>query len=159
MAVSNTGKQAEAAVQTALKSVSLPCFDWQRMYDATSARGAFMAQVGDFEVFLPDRHGVIEVKSTQHGYRLAKSAFSDGQRAKLARRMAAGGRIGVLVLHHTTGVWRFVPYNLCHETFATGHASLDLRHLPEDADAAASLTRYIAFMLEDYEYEQTNHNQ
>lgn len=151
MAISNTGKQAEAAVQTALKSVSLPCFDWQRMYDATSARGAFMAQVGDFEVFLPDRHGVIEVKSTQHEYRLSKSAFSDGQRAKLARRMAAGGRIGVLVLHHTSGVWRFVPYILCHEAFAAGHASLDLRDIPECPNAAEVLTHYIAFMLEETE--------
>lgn len=149
MATSNTGKQAEAAVQTALKAVSLPCFDWQRMYDATSARGAFMAQVGDFETFLPDRHGVIEVKSTQHEYRLSKSAFSDGQRTKLHRRMLSGGRIGVLVLHHTTGVWRFVPYNLCHETFAAGSASVDLRGIPECPNAAEALTHYIAFMLEE----------
>ena len=62
----NTGKESEELVRQALKNVNLSIFDWQRMYDATSARNTFMAQVGDFQWFLPNHHGVIEVKSTKH---------------------------------------------------------------------------------------------
>lgn len=128
MAKTNNGKAAEQAVREALKGINLPCFDWQRMYDATSARNAMMAQTGDFQWFLPGRHGVLEVKSTQHEYRLGKGAFSDLQRAKLRQRQAAGGEVWVLIHHYTAGVWRRVPFAECVETFDTrGQASLDLQ--------------------------------
>ena len=109
MAKTNNGKAAEQAVREALKGIKLPCFDWQRMYDATSARNAMMAQTGDFQWFLPGRHGVLEVKSTQHEYRLTRGAFSDLQRAKLRQRQVAGGEVWVIVHHYTAGVWRCVP--------------------------------------------------
>ena len=126
MAKTNTGKATEKAVQDALKRFDdIPHLDWQRMYDATSARGAFMNQTGDFEFFMPRIHGVIEVKSTKHPNRLAKRAFSDLQRAKLHRRMAAGGKVFVIVHHYTAGTWKLIPYNVCHQAFSEeGKASI-----------------------------------
>ncbi len=140
----NNGKKTEAAVQAALKSIDAPMFDWQRLYDSTSARGVFMAQTGDFLFFMPGVHGVLEVKSTQHEYRLTKAAFSDGQRAKLRRRMDAGGSIWVLVHHWKTNVWRCVPYALCHEAFDIRQAaSMDLRVFPERGSAAEAVVYVI----------------
>lgn len=126
MAKTNTGKVTEKAVHDALKKFDdLPQFDWQRMYDATSARGAFMNQTGDFEFFLPKVHGVIEVKSTQHPNRLARRAFSDLQRAKLYRRMQAGGQVFVIVHHYTVGQWKLIPFDACHQAFSVdGQASI-----------------------------------
>lgn len=136
MAKTNNGKASEAAVQAAFKSLSMPVLDWQRMYDASSARNAFMAQTGDFQFFLPDRHGVIEVKSTQHEHLLRSSAFSDGQRVKLYRRMIAGGRVWVIVHHWTTNVWRCIPYSDCRRAFDIEKAaSVDCRAYPEMVSA------------------------
>lgn len=138
----NNGKAAESAVQSALKSINLSCFDWQRFYDSTSARGIFMAQVGDFGFFLPGVHGIIEVKSTQHAYRLNKSAFSDGQRIKLAKRAQAGGKVWAVVWHHQENIWRAIPYDTLHKHFAEGNASYDCRPqstFPTAAQAVAHL--------------------
>lgn len=145
MSTTNNGKASEQAVHNVLKDISLPTFDFQRMYDATSARNAFMAQVGDFQFFMPGVHGVLEVKSTAHEYRLSKSAFSDGQRAKLTRRAAAGGKVWVIVHHWQTGVWRCVSYDVCHQAFDERHqASVDLRTL----EAFESATAAVAAALE-----------
>lgn len=136
MATTNNGKLAERLVQTALKGLDTPNFDWQRMYDATSARGGFMAQVGDFEFFLPQLHGVIEVKSTKHSYRLAKGAFSDGQRLRLLQRLRAGGHIWVVVHHWQTGDWRYLPYADVHRAFVDeGKASIDLTGIQPHSSA------------------------
>lgn len=144
MAKTNNGKAAEQAVREALKGIKLPCFDWQRMYDATSARNAMMAQTGDFQWFLPGRHGVLEVKSTQHEYRLGKGAFSDLQRAKLRQRQAAGGEVWVLVHHYTAGVWRRVPFAECIKTFDEDlQASLDLRDHPTYGSALEAVAEIL----------------
>ncbi|MRN38565.1 hypothetical protein CRG49_002030 [Neisseria sp. N95_16] len=144
----NNGKKAEQAVQSVLKSIDEPWFDWQRMYDATSARGVFMPQTGDFQFFTPDVHGVIEVKSTQHDYRLPKSAFSDNQRARLERRMSAGGKIFVIVWHWTLNEWRFINYQDVHQAFnVQGQASLDLRTIPTYPTAGEVVTRLLASVL------------
>ncbi|WP_274585344.1 hypothetical protein V9W64_10540 [Neisseria leonii] len=145
MSKDNNGKLAERAVQQVLNHLSSEVFDWQRMYDATSARGAFMAQTGDFQFFTPACHGVIEVKSTAHPYRLAKKAFSDGQRVKLKRRMDAGGKVYAVVWHHTENVWRVVPYAGLHKAFdEDGAASADLTSVPTHATAAQAVVALLS---------------
>lgn len=124
----NTGKTSEAEVRQALQSINLRSFDWQRMYDATSARNAFMSQVGDFQWMMPGHHGVIEVKSTKHTYRLGKSAFRENQIAKLRKRMDAGGLIYIFVHHYTAGYWRLIHLDKILRTFGDNQqASIDLR--------------------------------
>ena len=146
----NTGKSSEAAVRAALHSIDVDTFDWQRMYDATSARGAFMAQVGDFQFFLPGVHGVIEVKSTAHEYRLTKGAFSDGQRAKLTKRAAAGGHVWVIVHHHTVDQWRVLKYEDVRREFDDlGRASLDLRQTPTYPSAVECVSIILMESLEN----------
>lgn len=146
MAKTNNGKAAERAVQNVLEALkqSEPKFDYQRLYDATSARGAFQAQVSDFLFFMPGIHGAIEVKSTKHDYRIRKQAFTDGQTARLKRRMDAGGEAWVIVHHHTAGQWRAIPFSDCYEAFTGGAASMDMTgRYPTFATAAES----VEFML------------
>lgn len=124
MSVTNNGKKAEQAIQTVLKSLSdEPNFDWQRMYDATSARSAFMAQTGDFQFFVPNAHGVIEVKSTKSSTRLPKTAFSENQLLKLKRRYQAGGHVYIIVWSYSTNEWRLIPYSDIEQTFLVNKAS------------------------------------
>lgn len=147
MAKTNNGKASERAVQNVLEALkqSEPKFDYQRLYDATSARGAFQAQVSDFLFFMPGTHGAIEVKSTKHDYRIRKQAFTDGQTARLKRRMDAGGEVWVIVHHHTAGQWRAVPFSDCYEAFTNGEASMDMtgRYL-----TFATAAESVEFMLE-----------
>lgn len=146
MAITNTGKASERMIIDALKAIDVTYFDWQRMYDATSARGAFMAQTGDIQFFLPGVHGVLEIKSTNHASRLQKRAFSDLQRGKLRKRMDAGGKVFVAVHHYMAGVWRLVPYDACHEAFdLEQQASLDLSELP----CYERATQVVAAMIEE----------
>lgn len=136
----NNGKASEAAVQEALKAIDNPKFDWQRLYDATSARNTFMSQIGDFLWFLPDKHGVIEVKSTQHTHRLSKSAFREGPRAKLYKRQRAGGIIYIFVHHHIAGYWRIIPFSAIYQAFnIEGLSSLDLSNYPKYGSATEGL--------------------
>lgn len=145
MSRTNNGKYAEQEIQAALKQINVPYFDYQRLYDATSARHAFMAQTGDFLFFMPKIHGVLEVKSTQHDYRLRKSAFSDLQRAKLYKRTQAGGSVFVAVHHWQIDCWRLVSYDLCHQAFNQQQsASMDLR----DFATYTNATEVIASLIE-----------
>lgn len=146
MAKTNTGKQAEKAIADALKQFAdIAQFDYQRLYDATSARGAFVAQTGDYLLFSPQHHGVLEVKSTQHPERLSKSAFSDLQRAKLYKRTQAGGLVWVAVYHYTVGVWRLIPFAACYEAFNTQNkASLVDTHFSQFNHASELVSHLVA---------------
>lgn len=146
----NNGKASEHAVQEALKAVNSPKFDWQRMYDATSARNAFMSQVGDFQWMMPGHHGVIEVKSTQHEYRLSKSAFSGNQLAKMRKRMNAGGSVYVFVHHYVADFWRLLPLQEILEAFGPNNqASMDLRQHNRYSTASDLLYEVIRIALSD----------
>lgn len=129
MASKNNGKQSEKAIHAVLeKMAQLPQFDYQRVYDAGSARNAFQAQVGDFLFFLPNAHGVIEVKSTQHNYRLSRRAFGDTQYHKLRKRSKVTPHVYVLVHHYLINKWRVVSFREFDETLESGTAaSVDFR--------------------------------
>lgn len=111
MSKNNNGKLAEKRVHAALSAINLPTFDFQRFYDATSARGAFMAQVGDFGFYLPNCHGVIEVKSTQEVKpKFARTAFSPNQYARLRKRLNAGGKVWAVLWQYNHDKWYALPF-------------------------------------------------
>lgn len=111
-----------------------------------------MSQVGDFQWFSPTRHGVIEVKSLKHEYRLSKSSFSTNQLSKLGKRMEAGGHVWVLVHHWTTGVWRCVPFKDIRKALVTDlKPSVDLRPYTVCESAAHAMHNMFDLIYTDYD--------
>ena len=108
MAVSrcDRGKRAEKMVQDYLQKLSErdANFDYLRLPDSKSAMGRFKSMPADFSWYYPGRHGLIEVKETQHDYRIAKDKIP--QLARMKKRVLAGGLCLILVYHSTTKLWR-----------------------------------------------------
>lgn len=109
--VGQRGKKAEADVRKFLEAFSRAKvdFDYERLHDARAARGAFQSQAGDFAVYAPWYHGLLEVKEVEHDYRLPMSRVS-AQYGRMLKRHLAGGIVLVLVYHSTTKKWRVVPF-------------------------------------------------
>lgn len=107
----NRGKYAEGKVKDYLQNISnkVAQFDYERLPDARSAMGRFKSMVGDFVWFYPGKHGVIEVKETQHDYRIAKDKIP--QLARMKKRVLAGGKCLVIVYHSTSKLWRVINVN------------------------------------------------
>lgn len=103
--IEDRGKWAEGKVHDFLKSFNKfsSTFDFQRMPDARAARGALAKQVADFEIF-DGYHGVVEVKETEHDYRIPKAKIS--QIPRMRKRANAGGKIIVVVYHSNIDKWR-----------------------------------------------------
>jgi hypothetical protein len=141
--LADRGKDAEGKCRQFLKVVgeSDAKFDWQRQYDARASRGRIPSQTGDFEWFATGRHGVIEVKETEHDYRLAKKPFQrkDGSLkfGVLKKRALAGGEITILVYHSTLKLWR-VP-DLQYFLDRITQPSWDLREFRTFETVAAAL--------------------
>lgn len=123
--VGQRGKAGEASVREALKALALEYgfFDWMRLPDARTAGGRIGRQTGDFLLFAPGMHGVIETKDLDHDFRLPRGRMikddkdkgtSNNSIERLWRRQEAGGLIFVLVHHTTTGAWRAVPLAYLH---------------------------------------------
>lgn len=112
--IGSRGKTAEKQVQEYLKKLSEGWaeFDYARIYDARSAGGRFPGRPGDFEIYTPTGHGLIEVKEVAHDFRLPAKNFSYKKFGHLHKRQLAGGEIIILVKHTTTGMWRKPPLSL-----------------------------------------------
>lgn len=106
------GKTAESAAQKFLArwADGHSAREFNRLVDTKAAGRIIKAAPADFEYFALDNgeptHGLIEVKETEHEFRLARSKVS--QLPRLVKREKAGGRCFVLVLHSTTKVWRCI---------------------------------------------------
>ena len=139
MSISNTGKKAEKLVEAVLKKWnSRSGFAYFRLPDSRAARNFLMAQPGDFAYYCGQRAGILEVKSTQHSYRLARDKIS--QLPTLKKLSAAGAANLVLVQHTTENVWRILyPGGLDASV-----PSWDLRNVETypDAESALLSTRY-----------------
>jgi len=102
------GKVAEDAVKTYLAwwQLQSPYREANRLTDTKAAGRIIKAAAADFEYFCGDpiRHGLIEVKETEHEYRLARYKVS--QLARLRKREKCGGHSYVLVYHSTINCWR-----------------------------------------------------
>ena len=134
MSISNTGKKAEKLVEAVLKKWNNNSgFAYFRLQDSRAARNFLVAQPGDFAYYCGPRAGILEVKSTQHSYRLAKDKVS--QLPTLKKLSAAGAANLVLVNHTTEGVWRILyPGGLDASV-----PSWDLRNVETYPDAESAL--------------------
>ncbi len=101
----NRGKYAERKVAEFFKSLKSKSslFDFIRLPDARVGRGAGK-QVGDFQVFLPNNHIVVEVKELANASILPRKNLS--QLPKMRRRGMAGGKTAILVYHTDSKTWR-----------------------------------------------------
>ena len=134
MSISNTGKKAEKLVEAVLKKWNgRSGFAYFRLPDSRAARNFLTAQPGDFAYYCGPRAGILEVKSTQHPYRLAKDKIS--QLPTLKKLSAAGAANLVLVQHTTENVWRILyPGGLDSSV-----PSWDLRAVETYPDAESAL--------------------
>lgn len=150
------GGVAEKAVQNFLTEwAQQPYREFSRLVDSKAAGRTIKAAAADFE-FYHLRHGdkdwgadgrsystpthpyygLIEVKETQHDFRLEKKRVT--QLARLRKRSNCGGTCLVLVFHSAIGKWRCidVPYMTASGTL-TG--SWDLRDRPAYSSAGNAL--------------------
>lgn len=106
--IGQRGKAAEKAVEQVLKKWNGKAnFAYFRLADSRAARGMIAAQPGDFSWFCGGRGGILEVKESQHPYRIAKDKVS--QLPTLHKLQLAGASNLILVHHSTEKVWRAVP--------------------------------------------------
>jgi len=120
------GKRAEDRVRKWLNKLKekRADFDFDRIPDARS--GYRVKQPADFTFFTRFGHGLIEVKSVRHDYRLPAKNLT--QLPKMQRRHMAGGNPIVILEHATTNLWRVIPYEWFFER--RKQPSWDLRGFP-----------------------------
>lgn len=109
----NRGKVAETRVQAALKAWvgTSSTREAERLTDSKAAGRIIKSAAADFDYHCLDTYGhatngLIEVKETEHEYRLGRDKLP--QLPRLRRRSRCGAKCAVLVLHSKTGQWRVV---------------------------------------------------
>lgn len=132
--VGQRGKTAEKEVKKCLDTLNgMSRFAYWRLADARAAGGRLAAQPGDFGYFSNGTGGILEVKSTEHDYRITKDAVS--QLPTLNKLTIAGARCFVIILHKGLDKWRIVDT----VTLNIGAPSWDLRKEPLFDSAAEAL--------------------
>jgi hypothetical protein len=136
VAIGQRGKEAEKEVNDLFTRWNAKeGFSFHRLPDARSARSFLKAQPADFIVAVDPHGGIfVEVKDSQHPYRIAKDKVS--QLPTLRKFDLAGMRFLVLVKHTEQRLWRVIP-----PSFFDGDIppSWDLRSLPLHESAEAAL--------------------
>lgn len=124
--VGQRGKTAEKLAQEHLDSLNARfiSFAYERLPDARAAGGRFKATISDYLCWYNGRSVPLEVKSTEHDYRLPKDALA--QLPRLHKVSKAGAHPHVLVLFKGLEKWRIAPADF----FVFGVPSWDMRDLP-----------------------------
>ena len=111
MTYANRGAYAEKKVKEYLDvwQTGSNYREFNRLTDSKAAGRIIKAAVADFEYFFHDfesspQHGLIEVKQTEHDYRLARGNVS--QLARLRKREKCGGKSFVVIYHSALRRWR-----------------------------------------------------
>lgn len=114
--LADRGKSAENAVNKFLVEWQDgdPHREFNRLTDTKAAGRIIKASAADFEYYArpsispgaAPRFGLIEVKETEHEYRLARDKLP--QLARMRKRAKCGGYCLVLVHHSTLRKWRVV---------------------------------------------------
>ena len=132
--VGQRGKAAEKRVDAVLKKWNDKAgFAYWRLPDTRAARNYLPAQPGDFGFFCNKRGGIIEVKATEHAYRLPKGKIAQ---LPMLRVLAMAGAHSVILIHHSKeDVWRAVPPGW----LAPDVPSWDLTGVPTHANAEDAL--------------------
>jgi hypothetical protein len=103
---SDRGKGAEDDVAKALEAWAKDRADrdYSRLLDTRAAGRVVKSAAADFEFFTTGGHGLLEVKETEHEYRLSRDKLP--QLPRMRKRELAGGVCIVLVHHSTLKLWR-----------------------------------------------------
>ena len=149
-AFADRGKDAEKKVHEYLTGWESRATyrEFNRLIDTKAAGRIIKAAAADFEFYscpgtMP-YFGLIEVKETEHEYRLDRSRLT--QRARLIKRQNCGGVCLVLIYHSTIGRWRVLPKEMLRDGITKG--SWDLRsvsHYPTVAEALSEATVFGEF--------------
>lgn len=137
--VGQRGKAAEKLVEAILKRWNNRAdFAYWRLPDSRSARSFLAAQPGDICYFSGKHAGIIEIKSSEHPYRIPKAMIS--QLPTLMKLELAGASSVILVLHKGLDKWRVVLPSQLEQ----GLPSWDLSAFPlfDTAEAALKSTGY-----------------
>ena len=139
------GKKAEAETQKFLDgwAENHPNREANRLTDSKAAGRIIKAAPADFEFFTatgPDSgvFGLIEVKQTEHEYRLDRDRLT--QLPRFRRRTKCGGLCILLVLHSTLGRWRAVGTDYLVTSGDKG--SWNLKTITSHESAGAALAWY-----------------
>ena len=114
---------------------SVPNREANRLTDSKAAGRIIKAAAADFEYFCLQGHGLIEVKETEHEYRLARDKVP--QLARLRKRTNCGGLCLVVVFHSTLKQWRVVDTTYLATTGDKG--SWNLGDIPLYDDLATAV--------------------
>lgn len=127
--LANRGKPSEDAVAKYLTGWAAGSTEreFNRLVDAKAAGRTIKAAAADFEFFcitdMEERaHGLIEVKETEHEYRLARDKVP--QLPRLRKRAKCGGTCVVLVHHSTLKKWRIASVPVLASTGDVGSWNL-----------------------------------
>lgn len=123
--IGERGKNAEAEVTKVLEvwNGAYASFAYERLPDARAARGRLKAQIADFMVWNLPHNIPLEVKSTEHNYRIEKDKLD--QLPRLKKVALAGAKCYVLVHFKTIDKWRVAPISY----FEFGVPSWDMSNL------------------------------
>ena len=122
----NRGKVAEKEVKRRLEQLSVNSeIAAYRLPDARA--GSFTPTLADFLVVQRGEMCLLEIKETQHDYRLPHANFGKDQVARMQRFQLAGAKAYVLVYHSTLKKWRKARLDYFQDRQG---GSWDLRDLP-----------------------------
>ena len=125
MSRANQGKEYEKQVQDYLRKLAAKHadFDWLRLPDARTSMGRIGKMPADFEIFSTHGHGLVEVKSIDHAFRLPHAKLT--QIPKMKVRAMAGGFCIVITYFKKTKTWR--GFQVTEETKNLKSGSYDFR--------------------------------
>lgn len=144
----NRGETAEKAVQAYLEWWALQATsrDYERLVDTKAAGRIIKAAAADFEAWSADgpTTALIEVKETEHEYRLDRSRLT--QMPRLRKRAQCGVLVFVLIYHSTIKKWRCMTHADFGEPSVKG--SWDLRNLAVHNTPGAALAAADALVFD-----------
>lgn len=138
--LADRGKEAENAVDKYLREWQLGSTrrEFTRLLDSKAAGRIIKASAADFEYFAKtDTHsvfGLIEVKQTEHNYRLERPKLP--QLARMRKRTKCGGNCYVLIFHTNLKMWRIAEINWLANNGDLGSWNLTNFLLYESPEAA-----------------------
>ena len=139
------GKEAEKATQDYLTEwVRHPYREYNRLVDSKAAGRTIKAAAADFEFFthadpaMP-HFGLIEVKQTEHNYRLERDKVP--QLPRLRKRANCGGCCVVLVCHSSLALWRAIDPRWMADNGDKG--SWNLTEFPTFTTAGEALRNFV----------------
>lgn len=147
--LADRGKKAEDMAKKALALWQGDRADREveRLMDTRAAGRVVKASAADYAFYAEGVFGLLEVKSTEHEYRLSRANIT--QLPRMRKRELTGGVCLVLVYHSTLNVWRCMPIHYLATTGDKG--SWNLTDVPTHANpglALASVSDVFSDMLD-----------